>query len=83
MNLVYGSAKTSIFWLLKDGLTDGGITVTRRHKGFTNYAKIQELVRAGLLERRSAGPRGGDRWFTTPDGAIALIDASFKQEKSK
>ena len=81
MNLIYGGKKTNAFYLLKDGLADDGLNVSRRGKGFGNYPKIQELVRAGLLERRSAGPRGGDRWFTTPDGAIALIDASFKQEK--
>ena len=80
MNLIYGGKKTNAFYLLEDGLGADGLSVSRRKKGFTNYPKIQDLVRAGLLERRSAGPRGGDRWFTTPDGAIALIGVSFKQE---
>jgi len=77
MHLIYGGKKTNAFYLLEDGLGADGVVVTRRAKGFTNYGNIQELVKAGLLERRAAGPRGGDRWFTTPDGAIALIGASF------
>lgn len=78
MNLIYGGKKTNAFYLLEDGLSDDGVGVTRRAKGFTNFSIIQELVKAGLLERRAAGPRGGSRWFTTPQGALTMIGASWK-----
>ena len=78
MNLIYGGKKTNAFYLLEDGLGADGVGVTRRAKGFTNFSNIQELVKAGLLERRATGPRGGSRWFTTPQGAITMIGATWK-----
>lgn len=51
--------------------TEAGIQVTRRQKGFSNKGELDNLVKAGYLEVKSAGPRGGQRWFATPAGIEA------------
>ena len=66
-----GTRFTNSYHLILAACTEAGIGVTRRQKGYTNFSELQALVTAGYLERKSAGPRGGQRWFATPAGIEA------------
>ena len=72
INLTYQGRTTAAHQKLIDGQTAEGARVVRRAKGFSDHNVINGLVRAGLLEPRATGPRGGTRWFTTPAGAAAV-----------
>ena len=72
INLIYQGRTTAAHQKLLDGQTADGARVIRRAKGFSDYDVINGLVRAGWLEPRASGPRGGTRWFTTAAGAVAV-----------
>ena len=72
INLVYQGRTTAAHQKLIDGQTPDGARVVRRAKGFSDHNVINGLVRAGWLEARATGPRGGTRWFTTAAGAAAV-----------
>ena len=72
VNLIYQGRTTVAHQKLLDGQTAEGARVVRRAKGFSDHGVINALVRAGWLEARASGPRGGTRWFTTPAGAAAV-----------
>ena len=72
INLIYQGRTTAAHQKLLDGQTAEGAQVCRRAKGFSDYGVINALVRAGWLEARASGPRGGVRWFTTAAGAAAV-----------
>ena len=72
INLVYQGRTTAAHQKLIDGQTADGARVIRRAKGFSDHDVINGLVRAGWLEPRASGPRGGTRWFTTAAGAEAV-----------
>ena len=72
VNLIYQGRTTAAHQKLLDGQTAEGARVVRRAKGFSDHGVINALVRAGWLEARASGPRGGTRWFTTPAGAAAV-----------
>jgi hypothetical protein len=72
INLIYQGRTTAAHQKLLDGQTPDGAGVIRRAKGFSDYDVINGLVRAGWLQARASGPRGGTRWFTTPAGAAAV-----------
>jgi len=74
INLIYQGRTTTAHQKLIDGQTATGARVVRRAKGFSDHNVINALVRAGWLEPRASGPRGGTRWFTTAAGAAALED---------
>ena len=72
INLIFHGRTTAAHQKLLDGQTAEGARVVRRAKGFSDYDVVSGLVRAGWLEPRATGPRGGVRWFTTPAGAAAV-----------
>lgn len=72
INLIFHGRTTAAHQKLIDGQTAEGARVCRRAKGFSDHNVINALVRAGWLEARASGPRGGTRWFTTPAGAAAV-----------
>ena len=72
INLTYQGRTTAAHQKLIDGQTTEGARVVRRAKGFSDYGVINALVRAGWLEPRATGPRGGTRYFTTAAGAAAV-----------
>ena len=72
MNLMHHNKKTSAYFKLMDGMQDGGTTVTRRAKGYSDHNVIQSLVGRGFLEGKQCGPRGGTRYFTTLAGKEAI-----------
>mgnify|MGYP003635738190 FL=1 len=72
INLIFQGRTTAAHQKLLDGQTAEGARVVRRAKGFSDHGVINGLVRAGWLEARSTGPRGGVRWFTTAAGAAAV-----------
>ena len=72
INLTYQGRTTAAHQKLLDGQTAEGARVVRRAKGFSDYGVITGLVRAGWLEARATGPRGGTRYFTTAAGAAAV-----------
>jgi len=72
INLIYQGRRTAAHQKLIDGQTAAGASVVRRAKGFSDHGVISALVRAGWLEPRASGPRGGTRWFTTAAGAAAV-----------
>jgi hypothetical protein len=72
MNLMHHNKKTSAYFKLIDGMQDGGTTVTRRAKGYSDHNVIQILVGKKFLEGKQCGPRGGTRYFTTPAGKEAI-----------
>ena len=72
INLTYQGRTTAAHQKLLDGQTTEGARVVRRAKGFSDYGVINGLVRAGWLEARATGPRGGTRYFTTAAGAAAV-----------
>jgi hypothetical protein len=72
INLIFHGRTTAAHQKLIDGQTAEGARVVRRAKGFSDHGVINGLVRAGWLEARASGPRGGVRWFTTPAGAAAV-----------
>ena len=72
VNLIYQGRTTAAHQKLIDGQTPEGAGVVRRAKGFSDHGVINALVRAGWLEARASGPRGGVRWFTTAAGAAAV-----------
>jgi len=72
INLIFHGRTTAAHQKLIDGQTPEGARVVRRAKGFSDYGVINGLVRAGGLEPRATGPRGGVRYFTTAAGAAAV-----------
>jgi hypothetical protein len=78
INLTVGKRTTTAHDKLVAGLTSDGAQVVRRKKGYSDYDVIRTLVRAGWLEERRTGPRGGVRYFTTPAGRVALDDCKAK-----
>ena len=72
INLTFHGRTTTAHQKLIDGQTAEGARVVRRAKGFSDHGVINALVRAGWLEPRASGPRGGTRWFTTAAGAAAV-----------
>ena len=72
INLIFQGRTTAAYQKLLDGQTPDGARVIRRTKNFNDHNVINGLVRAGWLEARATGPRGGTRWFTTPAGAAAV-----------
>ena len=72
VNLIFHGRTTAAHQKLIDGQTPDGARVVRRAKGFSDHNVINGLVRAGWLEARATGPRGGTRWFTTAAGAAAV-----------
>ena len=72
VNLIFQGRATAAHQKLLDGQTPDGARVVRRAKGFSDYDVVNALVRAGWLEARATGPRGGVRWFTTAAGAAAV-----------
>lgn len=72
MNLMHHNKKTSAYFKLMDGMQDGGTTVIRRAKGYSDHNVIQSLVVRGFLEGKQCGPRGGTRYFTTLAGKEAI-----------
>ena len=72
INLIFHGRTTAAHQKLLDGQTAAGACVVRRAKGFSDYGVINALVRAGWLEPRATGPRGGTRYFTTAAGAAAV-----------
>ena len=77
MNFIFQGRKTNLFYLLQAGLTTDGAKVTRRQKGYSDSGDIKNLVKAGYLEPRATGPRGGTHYFTTDAGlnvAAAALD---------
>jgi hypothetical protein len=72
INLTYQGRRTAAHQKLLDGQTAEGASVVRRAKGFSDHGVINGLVRAGWLEPRATGPRGGVRYFTTAAGAAAV-----------
>jgi hypothetical protein len=72
INLIYHGRTTAAHQKLLDGQTPDGARVVRRAKGFSDHDVINACVRAGWLEPRASGPRGGTRWFTTAAGAAAV-----------
>ena len=72
IKLIYRGRATAAHQKLIDGQTPDGARVVRRAKGFSDYDVVNGLVRAGWLEARASGPRGGTRYFTTPAGAAAV-----------
>jgi hypothetical protein len=72
INLIFQGRTTAAHQKLIDGLTADGAGVVQRAKGFSDYGVIAGLVRAGWLEPRATGPRGGTRYFTTAAGAAAV-----------
>jgi hypothetical protein len=74
INLIFQGRTTAAHQKLIDGLTADGAGVVQRAKGFSDYGVIAGLVRAGLLEPRATGPRGGTRYYTTAAGAAAVSE---------
>ena len=72
INLIYQGRATAAHQKLLDGQTAEGARVIRRAKGFSDHGVINGLVRAGWLEARATGPRGGTRYYTTAAGAAAV-----------
>ena len=72
VKLIFHGRRTAAHQKLIDGQTPDGARVVRRAKGFSDHGVINGLVRAGWLEPRASGPRGGTRWFTTAAGAAAV-----------
>ena len=72
INLIFQGRTTAAYQKLLDGQTPDGARVIRRTKNFNDHNVINALVRAGWLEPRATGPRGGTRWFTTAAGAAAV-----------
>ena len=72
INLIFQGRTTAAHQKLIDVLTADGAGVVRRAKGFSDHNVINGLVRAGWLEPRASGPRGGTRYFTTAAGAAAV-----------
>jgi hypothetical protein len=73
INLIYQGRTTAAHQKLIDGQTaEGARGYAGARKGFSDHGVINGLVRAGWLEPRATGPRGGTRWFTTAAGAAAV-----------
>jgi hypothetical protein len=72
IKLIFQGRTTAAHQKLIDGQTAEGAQVIRRAKGFSDHGVIAGLVRAGWLEPRASGPRGGTRYFTTAAGAAAV-----------
>ena len=72
MNLIYHNKKTTAYLKLIEGQRPDGATVQRRARGYSDFDVIENLIRVGWLEKKSAGPRGGARYFTTSEGLEAL-----------
>ena len=74
--LITGTGRpTNAFYHIKWGQSRDGTSVTRRAGGYSDYPELMALVTTGLLEVRSTGPRGGDRWHTTRQGRRAVAKA--------
>lgn len=78
VKLTVGRRLTNAAWKLEGGLESDGAMVHRRAKGFTDYNTIVALLKAGWLETKYTGPRGGARYYTTKSG-LAALEAAKKR----
>jgi len=79
VNLIYNGKKTNAYWKLRQCNSEGGTTgatVERRSGGFSDYGILCDLKKAGFVEIKPLGPRGGDRWIITEAGRQALKAAN-------
>ena len=71
MNIIYRGRRTHKYQILCDARAPEGTQETRRNKGYSDYDDITNLIRAGYLEVRYSGPRGGTRYHATRKGKLA------------
>ena len=74
INLLRGSRPTNKFYIMERCYSTGS-TPTRRQKGFSDYNDYLALEKAGWLEKRATGPRGGKTWWPTEKGKYHLAEA--------
>lgn len=71
MNLTYRGKRTVAFYKLQESATpDGAVTKYGRYS--SEHTILQNLLKAGLVEMRASGPRGGSRYHATAAGIEAL-----------
>jgi hypothetical protein len=71
VNLIHHNRPTNKFYIL----AYPGSTPTRRQKGYSDYNDYEALEKAGWLEKRATGPRGGKTWWPTRKGKYHLAKA--------
>jgi hypothetical protein len=71
INLLRGNRPTNKFYIMESS----GSTPTRRQKGYSDYNDYEALEKAGWLEKRATGPRGGKTWWPTKKGKYHLAKA--------
>ncbi len=71
MNLIYRGKKTVAFYKLRESATAAG-TVSKYTTHSSEHTVLQNLLKAGLVEMRASGPRGGSRYHATAAGVEAL-----------
>lgn len=74
--LLHGKNPTNKFYIM----ALSGSTPTRRRGGWSDYNDYEALERAGWLEQRATGPRGGKTWWPTRKGKYHLAKARRKLE---
>ena len=74
MNLIYRGKKTVAFYKLRESATAAGTVATRTSASYPSddHKVLQNLLKTGLVEMRSSGPRGGSRYHATAKGVEAL-----------
>ncbi len=78
---------TQSYWMLKEAFTQDlqRRWVGTRKNGSTDWRwsiRLTALCKAGYLQQVK-GPRGGEVWRTTPDGAFAMLIAEGQHEAKK
>jgi len=76
INLVFNGKYTNAFYKLAAAEVEkGGVSVEKRGRGYTDWDIVGRLMRAGYLEGKRLGPRGGTRYVITDAGREAMSEA--------
>ena len=83
MKLIHNNKYTQTYDVLAYAACRGGVTPTRRQKGWSDWNIFSYLLGRGWIEARNTGPRGGRSYYATRKGRYHLKKARLSVEASR
>jgi hypothetical protein len=80
MKLIHNNGYTQTYGVLAYAACRGGVTPTRRQKGWSDWNIFSYLLGRGWIEARNTGPRGGRSYYATRKGRYHLRKARLSME---